>query len=290
MVDGFFDRRANASVLDLSNAEIREMFRELKSSIDNNNKEDNTRLTKNEKLVEDMTGNINRRMENFNRILPRIGDIESRLNSIEGKLDTIPNIGNKLENIEDVEQALPRISDLEDRLVQVEKKIEENYKLREQVEELLEARFREEYKRKRDNVIVYGPPGKEVPGKSILVAKAFLYEDLKMEYDWVDKVQIKSATRLQSNGEASAPLKICFFNPHHRDACLRNGKNLNGTNFSIRSDLPKAVHVERAILASKAYNLKQNHEVTDTNIREKGISVWLEVKYPKEDKWVKLKN
>ena len=99
---------------------------------------------------------------------------------------------------------------------------------------------------------------------------------------------MKSATRLQSNWESSAPLKIAFFYPADRDACLRCGKNLKGTNISLRSDLPKAIRIERDILASRAHNMKKTGEVTHTKVREKGISMWLEVKYPNEDKWVTI--
>ena len=101
-------------------------------------------------------------------------------------------------------------------------------------------------------------------GKSVEVAKKFLLEDLKMEKEWVEQLQIKYAMRLQGNGESPAPLKIAFFYPQYKDACLRNGRNLKGTNLSLRTDLPKAMRVDRAILASKAYNMKKNGEVQPT--------------------------
>ena len=92
--------------------------------------------------------------------------------------------------------------------------------------------------------------------------------------------------RLQNNGESPAPLKIALFYPEDKESCLRHGRNLKGTNLSLRNDLPKAMRVDRAILATKAYNMKKNGEVKHTRIRIKGISVWLEVKVTDKDDWV----
>ena len=63
------------------------------------------------------------------------------------------------------------------------------------------------------------------------------------------------------------------------------GYNLKNTKLSIRTDLPKSMRVERAKLASKAYNLKKNGEAKHTKIKEKGISLWLVIKKNDGDNW-----
>ena len=273
---------------ELSSSDIVKMFEEIKSTINVKNKEDDTRQDRNEKLVEAMTSNFNKLTDTVNRLIPRIGDIENRLSSVEEKIDS-QDMADRIDKIEDAEQALARISDLEDRLAEAENKIEENCKLKQEVDMLIEARIWEEYERKRENLIIYGLLGKEGVGKSVEVARKFLVDDLKMTKEWVEKLQIKYAMRLQSTGDSPAPLKIAFFYPEDKEACLKNGRNLKGTNLSLRTDLPKAMRVDRAILATKAYNMKKNGEVKHTRIRLKGISVWLEAKVTDNDDWKTIK-
>ena len=43
--------------------------------------------------------------------------------------------------------------------------------------------------------------------------------------------------------------------------------------------------IERAKLANKGYQMKKRGEVTHTQIREKGIFLWLEVKENEGDSW-----
>ena len=54
--------------------------------------------------------------------------------------------------------------------------------------------------------------------------------------------------------------------------------NSKGTKQLLRTDLPNPARIERAKLAAKGHTLKANGTVVDTRLREKAISVWLEVK------------
>ena len=138
-------------------------------------------------------------------------------------------------------------------VVVIEKKLEENVKLKAQVEDLLESRLWEEYERKRDSLILYGQPGKQSPQESISVVKNFMVEHLKMDKEWVEDLQIKSAMGLRGTGDGLVPLRMSFMYTQDTDLCLQAGPGLKGTVFFLRSDLPKAVRMDRAILASKGY-------------------------------------
>ena len=94
---------------------------------------------------------------------------------------------------------------------------------------IVEANLSEEYERKRDNMVDYGIKGSEKPEQTKQVIKNFMVENIKLEKDWVDKVLLKSTTRLPSNSGGPAPIKICFFYSEDRDECLREGTKLKGT-------------------------------------------------------------
>ena len=78
--------------------------------------------------------------------------------------------------------------------------LEENRKLKEQAEILIEANLWEEYERKRENLVAYGIKGTKKAENIRQVVKSFMIENLKLEKEWVDKLPIKSTITLQSNG------------------------------------------------------------------------------------------
>ena len=55
--------------------------------------------------------------------------------------------------------------------------------------------------------------------------------------------------------------------------------------MSIRTDLPKSIRVERAKLAHDVYLMKKRKDFFDVRLREKAISVWIEVKVNEKDEW-----
>ena len=103
------------------------------------------------------------------------------------------------------------------------------------------------------------------------------------------KIQIKSASRLQGNGNGPSPLRITFNRADERDTCLRQGPKLKGTKQALRTDLPKSVRIERAKLAAKGHDLKKRGVVHNTKLRERAINVWLEVKKTAESDWTTWK-
>ena len=284
---------------EFSNSDIKKMFEKLEQmeknqaaiqkSIRDRDRDDDRRMDKNDELVESMNTSVNRITENLDKIIPRMGEIENRLTSIEDRLDSVSDLERNLETLEDVEQALPRISSIEDRLTQIEKKLEDNGKMSKQIEDLQEKALWEEYDRKKDNLIVYGLEGSESFEKTTEVAKQFMKDGLKLDSEWVDNLQLKSCIRLQGHGKGPLPLRMTFFWPEDKDKCLKAGHNLRNTKLSLRTDLPKLMRIERAKLASKAYGMKKRGEAKHTKIREKGISLWLEIKKNDGEKWSPVK-
>ena len=280
---------------EFSNSDIKKMFEKLEqmeknqasiqNSINDKNKEDDKRMDKNDEMVESMSSNVNRITDNLDKIIPRMGEIENRLSSIEDRLDSVSDLERNLESLEEVEQALPRLGNIEDRLTEIEQKLESNDRMNKEIKDLQEKALWEEYERKKNILIVYGLEGSESPDKTTEVAKQFMKDSLKIDAEWVDNLHIKSCIRLQGNGKSPLPLRMTFFWPEDKDKCLRAGYNLKNTKLSIRTDLPKSMRVERAKLASKAYNLKKNGEAKHTKIKEKGISLWLVIKKNDGDNW-----
>ena len=287
-----FIRKENTDTLSPSNQEIRDMFENLKrsqdsikTSIESNKKDDDSRQLKNEKMIETMGENMNKLTENINQILPKIGQIETRLTTVESKLDSVPEIEKAMETIEDVEQALPRIGSIEDRLTHIESMLETRVKDQRRMKDPEVKALWVELERKRQNLIVYGLEGSESPEQSVEIAKTFMMENLKLDPEWVQQLHLKAANRLQGNGKSPLPLKISFMWPEERDKCLRAGFNLKGSKLSLRTDLPKAMRVERAKLANQGYEMMKRGEVFAKKIKEKGISVYLLVKDNEGDNW-----
>ena len=162
---------------------------------------------------------------------------------------------------------------------------EECHSFKQRIEYLEDNSIWEEYEHKKDNLVAYGVQGSESPAKSPEVAREFMTKWLKMDPEYVKSITIKSAARLQGNGKGPAPLRITFVRSDERDTCLRAGPKLKGTNKSLRTDLPKTVRVARAKLAAKGKTLKAEGKVIHTRVREKAISVWLEVKVTEASDW-----
>ena len=295
-IDSFMRKDPPSEDPPFTNKEIKQMFANLekhqssiKSSIDNKNKDEDSRLNKNEKMVEAINDNVNRITESIDKIIPRLGVIEARLTSVEERLDAATDLERNIECLEDVEQALPRIGTIEDRLTEIEEQLNDRVRLQKRVEDLEEQALWEELERKKQNLVVYGLEGSESSEETLGVTKTFMREKLKLDPKWVEEVQLKAAMRLQGNGKGPLPIRITFMWPKDRDTCLRAGPSLKGTNLSLRTDLPRAMRVERAKLASDGYARKKRGEVIKTRIREKGITLWLEVNEKEGEKWKPIK-
>ena len=297
-IDSYLNKRdsnANAGS-EITNADLKLMFEKLEQnqnairiSLESRNKDDDAKHLKNEQLVETITSNVNRITENIDKIFPRIGDIENRITAIEDRLESVIDMEKTLDNLDDIEQVLPRIGDAEDRLTKIEKKMEENLDLRTEIASLKVQALWEEYERKKQNLVVYGLEGSEQNEDSDKLTREFMKNKLKLDSEWVDNLQLKSCVRLQGKGKGPLPLRISFALPEDRDKVLRAGPELKGTKISIRTDLPKALRIERAKLASKGYGMKKRGEVIKTRVREKGISLWLEVIDNEGASWRPLK-
>ena len=234
-------------------------------------------------MVEAINDKVNPITENIDKIIPRLGVIEARLTSVEERLDAATDLERNIECLEDVEQALPRIGTIEDRLTEIEEQLNDRIKFQKRVKDLEEQALWEELERKKQNLVVYGLEGSESSEETLGVTKTFMREKLKLDPKWVEEVQLKAAMRLQGNGKGPLPIRITFMWPKDRDTCLK------GTNLSLRTDLPRSMRVERAKLASDGYARKKRGEVIKTRIREKGITLWLEVIENEGEKWKPIK-
>ena len=72
-----------------------------------------------------------------------------------------------------------------------------------------------------------------------------MVEHLKIDNEWVEDRQIKSAMGLWGTGDGPVPLRMSFMYTQDRDLCIQAGPGLKGTVFFLGSDLPKAVRVDR---------------------------------------------
>ena len=223
-IDSFMRKDPPSEDPPFTNKEIKQMFANLeknqssiKTSIENKNKNEDSRLNKNEKMVESINDNVNRITESIDKIIPRLGAIEARLTSVEERLDATTDLERNLECLEDVEQALPRIGTIEDRLTEIEEQLNDRVKLQKRVVELEEQALWEELERKKQNLVVYGLEGSESPEETLGVTKTFMREKLKLDPKWVEEVQLKAAVRLQGNGKGPLPIRISFMWPKDRD-------------------------------------------------------------------------
>ena len=98
----FMRKESSSQDHPFANKEIKQMFDNLvknqssiKMSIENKNKDDHSRLTKNEKMVEAINASVNRITENIDKIIPRLGAIEARLSTVEERLDAATDLERK---------------------------------------------------------------------------------------------------------------------------------------------------------------------------------------------------
>lgn len=112
-------------------------------------------------------------------------------------------------------------------------------------------------------------------------------DDLGLESEKVNNMYFAHGHRMLKEGsEGPRPIIIRFCSYQDRELVLSQAYKLAGSRRRILSDLPVEMKKERGRLAKVAYNVRQN-EKFQTRIRDKGLSVFLEVRKDRDDMWVK---
>lgn len=86
--------------------------------------------------------------------------------------------------------------------------------------------------------------------------------------------------------EGPKPIILRFASFGDRDLVLSLAYKLAGSKRRILADIPVFMKKERGRLAKEAYNIRHNEEM-QTRIRDRGLTVFLEVRKKTEDPWVK---
>lgn len=118
---------------------------------------------------------------------------------------------------------------------------------------------------RRRNVIVNGMP--ELENETIEeVAKGFLVNDLKMNSDQVRGFLLRDIHRLPraknrdgTERNTHRPIIMAFLKQKDRNDVMRNAFNLKDTDYSIKSDLPRALNELRGKMLKERSQLKTNN-------------------------------
>ena len=117
--------------------------------------------------------------------------------------------------------------------------------------------------------------------------RAVFVKDIGIDSYTVDNMYFVNGYRFPSlNAEGPKPIILRFV--HYRDIeiVLSNAYKLAGTKRSFLSDHPVSMKIERRRLATEAFHIRQNEKL-QTRIKEKGLTVCLEVRKDRADVWVK---
>ena len=191
-------------------------------------------------------------------------------------------------DVEEIEKCLEFQSEIiskhkreqEDNLTKMQNEMD--LKIKELNEKLL---LLEKHDRKY-NLLFYGIP--EERGEYLFEKMRQLFLDvLDISVSRADGMFFMNGHRLPSE-PASGPrpvlIKFCSF--EDREIVLSNTYKLAGIRRRILTDLPVVMKRERGRLAKQAYKIRQDEKL-QTRIKEKGLSVWLEVRKDGTDNWVK---
>ena len=255
--------------------EMRNMLKEMNKTISNN-------------VGTTVTGKIDALDKKFSNMFMEIkDDIKSiKTDVLEAKSD-IEAVAKKVSDIEDsieyhaktvVENDEKQTSNLDKAKEEIDTKIEElNQKL------LLMEKHDRKY-----NLLFYGFPEERSEHIFDKFRKVFV-NDLGIDPYTVDNMYFVHGHRLPTEKEEGPkPVILRFAHYGDRDIVLSNAYKLAGTKRRILSDLPVSMKKERRRLAKEAFHIRKNEDL-QTRIKEKGLSVYLEVRKEKADDWVKRK-
>lgn len=146
--------------------------------------------------------------------------------------------------------------------------------------------FQEKQDRKY-NLLFYGI--KEEPEEDVEEKlKQLFIDDLHLNHMRVNNMFIVHGHRIPSKSPGPKPIILRFARYQDRDLVLSNAYKLGGSKRRILADWPVPMKNERDRLSKIAYKIRKEEEL-QTRIKDKGLSVYLEVRVDENAKWQKRK-
>lgn len=214
-----------------------------------------------------------------------VTDTKREVIDIKGKMDDITE---KVEKIDGIETSLEfHSNELEDvKEKQKEKFIETRQYIDDKVTELNNKLQLLEKQDRKYNLIAYGIPEDNDENVCDKMREIFR-NDLKISPHRVDNMYFAHGHRMPSKKkEAPRPIIVRFTSYGDRDLVLANAKKLAGTKRRIVTDLPVPMKEVRGVLAKEAFKIRHDEKL-QTRIKERGLTVSLEVRKDESQPWVK---
>ena len=224
-------------------------------------------FTEYKKEIEDLRQEVKSSRTEVTEVKTKVKDVSDKVNAVEKSLDF---------HIKELEEMKKK--DIKGAKEYIDEKVAEiNQKL------LMMEKHDRKY-----NLLVYGI--KEESDESICDKMRDLFvNDLEISQYRVNDMYFAHAHRLPSKKKGvPKPIIIRFTNYGDRELVLANAHKLGGTRRRIVSDLPLQMKETRGILAKEAYRIR-HEEHMQTRIKEKGLTVSLEVRKKTGDDWVNRK-
>ena len=236
-----------------------------------------------------MTGRIDELDRKFTNIWENFG---KELANIKGELaeskSTIADVAKKVEELErNIDFHNDKITDNEQKQSDDLEKVKSE--MDSKIEQLNQKLLLLEKQDRKYNLIFYGFP--EGPNENVVEKlKSMFIKDLKIDQSRVEGMMFNHGHRMPSEViGAPKPIILRFASYADRDLVLSQSYKLGGTKRRIVTDLPISMKKERNRLAKEAFKIRKGFkgEKFQTRIREKGLTVYLQVRKDENDTWVR---
>lgn len=162
--------------------------------------------------------------------------------------------------------------ELETKVKELETKLENKLQLQEKQD-------------RKYNLLFYGI--KEEPGEDVEeTLKQLFIDDLHLNHMRVNNMFIVHGHRIPSKSPGPKPIIMRFGRYQDRELVLSNAYKLAGSKRRIIADWPVQMKNERGRLSKIAYKIRKEENM-QTRIKDKGLSVFLEVREDENTQWVK---
>ena len=233
-----------------------------------------------------MTDKIDKLDKKFTNLFENFGkELESLKGDLAESKTTIKNVSEKVDEIETSLEFHSNkiIENDEKQKEELEKaKTELDEKITESKQKLLTL----EKQDRKYNLIFYGFP--EKPNENVVdTLKMLFISDLNIDPVRIERMQFNHGHRMPSEATgAPKPIILRSASYADRDMVLSQSFKLAGTRRRIVTDLPVSMKKERNRLAKEAFKIRKGEKL-QTRIREKGLSVFLQVRRDENDSWAK---
>ena len=198
---------------------------------------------------------------------------------------SIDNVSKKVDEIEiSLEFQSKRLSDSKEKQTADLEKAKSD--MDKKIEELNQKQLLMEKQDRKYNLIFYGFP-EERNENVVEKLKLIFIKDLSIDPFRVERMQFNHGHRMPSEATgAPKPIILRFSSYADRDLVLSCAYKLAGSRRRIVTDLPVMMKKERNRLAKEAYEIRKG-ELLQTRIREKGLSVYLQVRKDENVSWAR---